>query len=386
MAEVVVEVPFARPSIGDEEIGEVVATLRSGWLSTGPRVREFERRFADFIGVDHAIAMNSCTAGLHLSLLALGVGPGDEVVTTPLTFCATANAVVHPGATPVFADVDPDTMNLDPAAAAAAFTPRTRVLLPVHFAGRPVDPRLADLAAERGVHVVDDAAHCVEGVSAGRKVGTLADMTCFSFYATKNLTTGEGGMVTTQSAEHAEWIRTASLHGMSRDAWARYGPRASHGYEVVLPGYKYNMMDLQAAIGLHQLDRLDGHLARRDALWRRYESGLADLALGCPSPVTAGDRHARHLFTILVDERATGFTRDALRDALAERGIATSVHFRALHLEPYYAKRFGVARGVLPRAEWISDRTLSLPFSASLVDDDVDRVVESLHDLLGGRR
>ncbi len=382
-----VDVPFARPSIGDDEIGEVVATLQSGWLSTGPRVREFERRFAAYIGADHAIAVNSCTAGLHLSLLALGIGPGDEVVTTPMTFCATANAIVHTGATPVFADIDLDTMNLDPAAAAAAIGPRTRALLPVHFAGRPVDPRLAALATERGVHLVEDAAHCVEGVSAGRKVGAIADLTCFSFYATKNLTTGEGGMVTTGSAEHAEWIRVASLHGMSRDAWARYGSRSpSEGYEVVLPGYKYNMMDLQAAIGLHQLDGIDERLRRRDELWQRYETGLASLPVRCPSPVAAGHRHARHLFTILFDEHETGYTRDALRDGLAKRGICTGVHFRALHLQPYYAKRFDYVRGMFPYAEWISDRTLSLPFSASLSDDDVDRVVESLHDMLGGSR
>jgi len=374
-------VAFAQPSIADPEIAEVVATLRSGWLSTGPRVRAFERRFAEYVGARHAIGLNSCSAGLHLSLLAAGIGPGHEVITTPLTFCATANAIVHCGATPVFADIDPTTLNIDAEAVDAAFTPRTRAVLPVHFAGRPVDPAVGAMARRCGVPVIEDAAHCIEGVSAGQKIGSTGDFTCFSFYATKNLTTGEGGMVTTDSDERAAWIRVASLHGMSHDAWARSGSSASQ-YDVVVAGYKYNMMDLQAAIGLHQLAGLEERLTHRERLWQRYEAGLADLPVVRPIATAPGDRHARHLYTILIDERATGWTRDGLRDALAVRGIATGVHFKAVHLHPFYANRYGFERGACPHAERASDQIVSLPFSAALSFEDVDWVVESIRSLL----
>jgi dTDP-4-amino-4,6-dideoxygalactose transaminase len=377
-------VDFAPPDLGEAEIGEVVAALRSGWLSTGPRVQRFEQAFADYVGSPHAVAVNSCTAALHLSLLAAGIGPGDEVVTTPLTFCATANVVIHAGATPVFADVDLTTMNLTPDSAIAATTPRTRAWLPVHFAGRPVDT--AGFRAEadrRGVRLIEDAAHCVEGVSGGAKIGTTGDLTCFSFYATKNLTTGEGGMVTTASEEWADGIRVASLHGMTRGAWSRYSHSGTSRYDVVLPGFKYNMSDLQAAIGLHQLASIERRLIRREQIWRRYEEGLASLPVERPSAVPIGDRHARHLYTILIDEEQSGISRDDLRVLLHRSGVSTSVHFAALHLHQYYVERFGYRRGMFPIAEAISDRTLSLPLSSGMTDAAVDRVVEVLHELLG---
>ena len=377
-------VDFAPPDLSEGEIAEVVATLRSGWLSTGPRVERFERAFADYIGSPHAVAVNSCTAALHLSLIVAGVGPGDEVVTTPLTFCATANVIVHAGATPVFADVDPHTMNLTPESAVAATTPRTRAWIPVHFAGRPIDAAGFGLEARRrNIVVIEDAAHCVEGISNGAKIGTTADLTCFSFYATKNLTTGEGGMVTTASDEWADRIRIASLHGMSRGAWSRYGRPNTKRYELVLPGFKYNMPDLQAAIGLHQLASLEQRHARREAICCRYDARLADLPIERPASVPSGDRHARHLYTILVDEMRSGRSRDALQTALCDRGISTSVHFTALHLHPYYADRFGYERGMFPVAESISDRTLSLPLSSGMTDDAVERVIDAMHDVLG---
>ncbi|HVQ16152.1 MAG TPA: DegT/DnrJ/EryC1/StrS family aminotransferase, partial [Vicinamibacterales bacterium] len=270
-------VPFSKPSIGPDEIAEVVATLESGWLSTGPRVAAFEQAFADYVGARYALAVNSCTAALHLSLIATGIGPGDEVVTTPLTFCATANVVLHAGATPVFADIDPVSHNLDPAAVNGVITPRTRVLMPVHYAGFPADMRAFQRVAElRGLRIIEDAAHCVEGISDRRKVGSIGDFTCFSFYATKNLTTGEGGMLTTASDDWAAFARVASLHGMSRDAWARYAPGGSPHYDVAMPGFKYNMMDLQAAIGLRQLARIGAMHARREAICARYDEALAD--------------------------------------------------------------------------------------------------------------
>ncbi|HET9371601.1 MAG TPA: DegT/DnrJ/EryC1/StrS family aminotransferase, partial [Vicinamibacterales bacterium] len=287
-------VPFAPPEIGPGEIAEVVATLESGWLSTGPRVHRFERAFADYVGAPHAIALNSCTAGLHLALLAAGIGPGDEVITSPLTFCATANVVLHAGATPVFADVDPDTGNLDPAAAEAAITPRTRAIMPVHYGGLPADvDAFAAIAARYGLRTIEDAAHCVEGIASGRKIGTTADYTCFSFYATKNLTTGEGGMVTTASAAGAERIRIASLHGMTRDAWSRYQRPGRVAYDVITPGFKYNMTDLQAAIGLHQLRAIDGHYERRSAICAQYDDAFAELPIGRFVDPPAGTRHAR---------------------------------------------------------------------------------------------
>ncbi len=376
-------VPFAPPAIGAEEIAEVVETLESGWLSTGPRVASFERAFAAYTGAEHAIAVNSCTAALHLSLLAASVGDGHEVITTPLTFCATANVVVHTGATPVFADIDPVTFNLDPLAAHAAVTPRTRAILPVHFAGRPADmTALRGLAARKGLVLVEDAAHCVEGVAQGRKVGSIGHFTCFSFYATKNLTTGEGGMVTTSDATAAAFMRTASLHGMSRNAWTRYAPGGSAQYDVLMAGFKYNMMDLQAAIGLHQLAGIDARLARRQAIWAQYDEALAGLPLRRPAPVRPGDLHARHLYTVLVEPTA-GLSRDALQMTLRERGISTSIHFRALHLHPFYQERFGLRRGMFPAAEAVSDSTLSLPLSAAMTTEAVDRVIEALHDVLG---
>lgn len=376
-------VPFAPPSVGPEEIAEVVETLESGWLTTGPRVARFEEAFAEYTGAEHAIAVNSCTAALHLSLLAAGVGCGDEVVTTPLTFCATANVVIHAGATPIFADIDPTTWNLDPLHAAARIGSRTRAVLPVHYAGRPAPMHaFRVLASRHGMALIEDAAHCVEGVSAGRKVGSIGDFTCFSFYATKNLTTGEGGMVTTSNPEAAEFIRVASLHGMSRDAWRRYAPGGAAHYDVVTAGFKYNMMDVQAAIGLHQLARIDDMAARRGRIWAAYDAGLASLPLRRPAPVAPGDVHARHIYTVLVDERAAGISRDALQARLRDAGISTSIHFRALHLHPYYQERFGLERGMFPAAEAVSDTTLSLPLSASMPAGDVDRVIEALHAVL----
>lgn len=376
-------VDFAPPDLGTAEIVEVIDVLQSGWLSTGPRTAQFEQAFADYVGSPYAVAVNSCTAALHLSLLTAGIGPGDDVITSPLTFCATANVIVHAGATPVFADVDPLTMNLTPESAMAALTPRTRALLPVHYAGRPIDAAGFRACARReGLALVEDAAHCIEGVSQGAKIGTTADFTCFSFYATKNLTTGEGGMVTTASEEWAEELRVAALHGMSRGAWARYSADGPTRYDVVLPGFKYNMSDLQAAIGIHQLATIEKRHARREAIWRRYDAGLSDLPLTRPWRVRDGDKHARHLYTVLVDEAQCGWTRDALQLALREHGIMTSVHFTALHLHTFYANRFGYRRGMFPAAEAVSDTTLSLPLSSATTDQAVDRVIETLHALI----
>jgi dTDP-4-amino-4,6-dideoxygalactose transaminase len=378
-------VPFAPPLIGPEEIREVVSTLESGWLSTGPRVRRFEQAFAAYTGAPHAIALNSCTAGLHLALVASAIGPGDEVITTPLTFCATANVIVHTGATPVFADVDPATGNLDPAAVEAAITPRTRAVIVVHYAGRPAEiEAFESLRRVHGFTTIEDAAHCIEGIRAGRKIGTTADFTAFSFYANKNLTTGEGGMVTTASADAADFVRTASLHGMSRDGWTRYERGGSSHYDVVMPGFKYNLSDLQAAIGLHQLEAIEARLVRRQAICDRYDDAFGDLPLVRFAGVPDGDRHARHLYPVLIDPQLAGCTRDDVERRLAEEGVSASVHFRALHLHRYYREQYDFHEGQFPNAEYISDRVLSLPLSASLSDDQVSRVIEVFRRVIRG--
>ena len=382
-------VSFAPPDIGDAEMQAVLEVLQSGWLTTGPKVKAFEAAVAAYTGAAHAVAVNSGTAALHLSLLAAGLEPGREVITTPLTFCATANAIIHAGGTPVLADIDLATLNLDPAAADAAITPKTQGLLPVHFAGRPAHvARLGGIAGRHGLFMIDDAAHAFGAATGERRIGNAADLTAFSFHAVKNITTGEGGMVTTNRADWAERIRVMALHGMSRDAWARYAGRGAAQYEVIEAGFKYNMMDLQAAIGLGQLARVDHLLARRRVIWQRYDQELADLPITRPASVARRDpdeptpTHAHHLYTILVDHGLCGWTRDDLAAALRERGIATSVHFKALHLHRYYAERYGLRRGMFPNAEYVSDRTLSLPLSAGTDDADVDRVITVLRELV----
>jgi dTDP-4-amino-4,6-dideoxygalactose transaminase len=375
-------VPFTVPSISAREVDAVKAVLESGWLTTGPKVREFEQAVAAYTGARYAVAVNSCTAALHLSLLAAGVGPGDEVITTPLTFCATANAIIHTGATPVLADVNPNTMNLDPGAVADAITDRTAAIVPVHFGGRPVEvPAFRALATRHALAIVEDAAHAFGAAINGRQIGTTCDLTCFSFHATKNLTTGEGGMVTTDSAEWADRIRVSALHGMSRDAWSRYARHGVPHYDVVAAGFKYNMMDIQAAIGLTQLARFDDLQRRRETIWRAYDEGLAGLSLRLPPVPAPNTRHARHIYTVLVDKADSGWLRDDLLIALRDRGVHTSVHFRALNLHPYYAQH-GYGRGMFPHAEAISDRTLSLPLSAEMSDADVAHVIATVRGLV----
>jgi dTDP-4-amino-4,6-dideoxygalactose transaminase len=375
---------FGSPAIGEEEIAEVVA-LRSGWLGTGPRVKRFEEAFRAYVGCAHAVALNSCTAGLHLALSVLRIGPGDEVITSPLTFSATANVIVHVGARPVFADVDPTTMNLDPDAVARSVTPRTRAILPVHFGGRPCDmDPLLHLARRHGLWVIEDAAHATEARYRGRPIGTIGDLTAFSFYVTKNLVTGEGGMLTTENPAWADEIRMRSLHGISRDAWKRYSSEGFQPYDTLFPGFKYNMTDMQAALGIHQLARLEANLAIRERHWRRYDEAFAEHPLlTIPAPADPRDRHARHLYTILLDTDRAGMHRNEFILRLKAENIGTGIHFTALHLHSYYAKTFGFTRGQFPAAEFIGDRTVSLPLSVKLTDEDVEGVIAAVRRVLG---
>lgn len=378
---------FGSPDIHEEEIREVEATLRCGWLGTGPRVAAFEEAFRQYAGGRFAMALNSCTAGLHLSMIAVGVKPGDEVITCPMTFASTANVITHLGATPVFADCDRETLCIDPQRIREKITKRTRALVPIHFAGRPADmASLQEIARDRDLRIVNDAAHAIETIHRGRKAGELGDCAAFSFYVTKNVITGEGGMVTTDDPEIADWIKVAGLHGLSRDAWKRYSDEGFRHYEVIFPGFKYNMMDLQAAIGIHQLGRVEENLKRREEIWRSYAQAFEDLPLSIPPEPEAGDRHARHLFIILLELERLRMDRDQVLEALHAEGIGTGVHYRALHLHPYYRERFGYKKGDFPNTEWIGERTLSLPFSPKLSDQDVADVIQAVRKVLDAAR
>lgn len=377
---------FGQPLIEEPEIAEVVASLRSAWLGTGPKVAAFEKLIAEYKGVEHAIAVNSCTAGLHLSCLVLGIQPGDEVITTAMTFCATVNAIIHAGATPVLADIDSRTMNLDPADVRRKITPRTRALLPVHFAGRPCDmDAIMEIAREHSLKVVEDCAHAIESTYHGRKTGTFGDTGVLSFYSTKNIVTGEGGMVLTNDAALAARIRMLALHGMSQDAWKRFSDDGYRHYDVVEVGFKYNMMDLQAAIGMHQVPRIETYLTRRQEIWRRYQEAFEDLPVGRPAPFDADTRHALHLYTLLIDPDRCGLSRDQFLLALHRQNIGTGVHYRQIPAHPVYRQRFGWREEDYPAAKRVGETTISLPLSAKLTDSDVESVIEAVRGTLGHR-
>jgi len=373
---------FGSPKITQDEINEVTDSLKSGWLGTGPKVAKFENMFRDYIGCRFARALNSCTAALHLSMLVSGIKPGDEVITTPLTFAATANSILHTGAKPVFADVDKKTMNIDPKLIQNAITKKTKAIIPVHFAGRPCEmDEIMDLAEENNLLVIEDAAHCIEGNYKGKKIGTIGNLTCFSFYVTKNIVTGEGGMITTDNEEWAEKIEMYALHGLSKGAWKRYSDEGFKHYEVIFPGYKYNMMDLQAAIGIHQLKKVEENYKRREEIWKVYNESFEDLPLILPSPVE-NMKHALHLYTVLLDLDRIKINRNQFQQELIKKKIGTGIHFISLHLHKYYKEAFNYKQGDFPNAEFISDRTISLPFSAKLTDKDVDDVVKSVREIL----
>ena len=375
---------FGRPTLEDAEVQEVLDSLSTGWLGTGPKVARFERDFAAYQGVPHAVAVSSCTAALHLSLLAAGLGPGDEVITTPLTFCATVNAILHAGAVPKLADVDPRTMNLDPARVADAITPRTRAILPVHFAGRPCPMgELLDLCERHDLKLIEDCAHAIETEYGGRRAGTFGDFGCFSFYATKNITCGEGGMVLARREQDAARIKVLALHGMSKDAWRRYSDDGYKHYWVTDLGFKYNMMDLQAAIGLHQLERVERWWLRRREIWQRYDEAFAGLPLETPAPPEPGTRHAYHLYTVLIDEARAPLSRDGFLEAMTRENIGVGVHYLAVPEHPYYQERFGWLPADVPHAASIGRRTVSLPLSGGLSDEDVADVIEAVRRVLG---
>lgn len=374
---------FGAPAIEDAEIREVVASMESGWLGTGPKVAKFEEDFAAYKGAGHGVAVSSCTAALHLSILASGVKPGDEVITSPLTFAATVNSIIHAGATPVLADVDPGTMNIDPDRIEASITPKTRAIIPVHFAGRPCDMHaLCDISARHDLKLIEDCAHAVETEYGGRSAGTFGDFGCFSFYVTKNVVTGEGGMVLARDEEDAARTRVLALHGLSKDAWKRFGDRGYKHYQVVEAGFKYNMMDLQAAIGIHQLRRVAPYWRRRREVWDRYNEALADLPVDLPLEPESGTRHAYHLYTILVDEAKAGIDRNAFLDAMIAQNVGVGVHYLSIPEHPYYRRKFVWKPEDYPNAMRIGRQTVSLPLSARLADEDVGDVIEAVRRAL----
>jgi dTDP-4-amino-4,6-dideoxygalactose transaminase len=392
--------PFYRPLIAREDIDQLVEAIESGWLTTGPKTLEFETAIAHYVGAPFAVGVNSCTAAMHLALVAMGVGRGDVVVTSPITFPATANVIEHCGARPVFIDVEPDTLLLD-AAALEAFLrapqrhgvdgERVKAVIPVHFAGQPCDmERVFALASQYGLAVIEDSAHALGAEFQGWKVGSDYGLgfqgkwaSCFSFYATKNITAGEGGMLTTNDAELADQIAMLRLHGISRDAWKRYQVSGYQHYEVVFPGYKYNMFDLQAALVLPQLTRIDDWQRRREAYTNLYNQGFADIDGLQPLQMKTDRRSAYHLYVVLIDSARLGVSRDELLNRIAAEGVGVGVHFRSLTVQKFYQEKYGFQRGDHPAAEWASDRVLSLPLYPAMQRADVEQVIRVVRKVIG---
>jgi dTDP-4-amino-4,6-dideoxygalactose transaminase len=374
---------FGSPLVEEAEIEEVIACMRSAWIGTGPRVAQFENDFANYKGVQKAVALNSCTAALHLSYLVANLQPGDEVITTPLTFCATVNAIIHAGATPVLADIDGLTLNIDPNEIERRITPRTRAIAPVHFAGRACDmDAIMSIAQKYNLKVIEDCAHAIETEYKGRKAGTFGDFGCFSFYSTKNIVTGEGGMVIAKRDDDIARLKVLGLHGMSKDAWKRFGDEGFKHYQVVECGFKYNMMDMQAAIGIHQLNRVDTYWEKREKIWQQYMEAFVSLPIGLPSVIEANTRHAYHLYTILIDKEKTGISRDQFLDRMAAEGVGVGVHYLSLPEHPYYQHNFGWKPEDYPNAMRIGRQILSLPISAKLSEQDASDVVSAVKKII----
>ncbi len=379
--------PFHRSDVGEEEVSEVVEVLRSGWLTTGPKVREFEREFAAMVGAEHAAAVNSCTAALHLALEAAGVSEGDEVLVPTMTFAATAEVVTYFKARPVLIDCLPDTLNLNTDHIQQAITDKTKAIIPVHFAGHPCDLRpIHAIAQKHNLHVIEDAAHALPARYHGKMIGGISDATCFSFYATKNITTGEGGMVTTNNAEWATRIRMMSLHGLSRDAWNRYSAQGSWYYEILSPGFKYNLTDIAAALGLAQLKKCERFWKGREHYAALYQEGFKNLPeITCP-PAASHVQHAWHLYVIQLNVDRLQIGRDEFIRQLQQAGVGCSVHFIPLHLHPYHRDRGGYQPEDFPVASAAFQRIVSLPLYSKMTEDEVNRVIETVCDLVKRNR
>ncbi|MDX9753157.1 MAG: DegT/DnrJ/EryC1/StrS family aminotransferase [bacterium] len=374
---------FGAPSLTEDDLEALIATFRSGWIGTGPAAAALEQQFAQYKQIPHAVALSSCTAALHLAMIAIGIQPGDEVITTPMTFCATANAILHAGGVPVFADIDPYTGLISPEEIEKKITPKTKALLPVHLCGRPCAMEtLQAIALEHHLAIIEDCAHAIETLYHGQPAGTLGDAGCFSFYVTKNITAIEGGMVTTANRALADQIKTLALHGLSADAWKRFSDSGYKHYETVALGYKYNLPDVHAALALQQLKRIEANWQRRQAIWAQYDEAFQDLPCLIPPPQEENTRHARHLYTLLLDLDRLRITRDQFMDQLQQNQIGCGVHYLSLHLHSYYRDRYHFQPLDFPNALWHSDRTLSLPLSPALQDEDIADVIAAVRHLL----
>ena len=375
--------PFHQASIGEEEVKEIIQTLNSGWLTTGQKTRLFEKTFADYIGCKHAIGLNSCTAGLHLSLVVSGVSSGDEVITSPITFPATTNVIVHQNAKPVFVDVEPETLNINCSEIESKINNSTKAILPVHFAGHSCDmDTIISLAQKHNLTVIEDAAHALESKYHGNKIGAIGNFTAFSFYATKNITTGEGGMLTTNDDNYADKLRILSLHGISKNAWKRYGKEGFQHWELLMPGYKYNMFDVQASLGIHQIKKVESFLNRRVQIVKKYNDAFEkteEIQLLKPE---SNIKHAHHLYVIVIKTENLKVSRDEVLNEIQKRGIGVAVHFRSLHLQPFFKQHFNYKKGMFPQAEYLSDRVISLPLYPKMTDEDVSRVIETVLGVL----
>jgi len=374
---------FGRPFIGDEEILEVTKTLRSGWIGTGPKTELFENQFAKYVGAKYAIATNSCTAALHLSLLVADIGLGDEVITTPMTFAATAAAIIHTGAKPVFVDIERNTMNIDVSKLEEKITKKTKAIIPVDFAGRPANLDAIKLIAKKHkLFVIEDAAHAIGASYHTKKIGVVSDMTCFSFQASKAVTTIEGGMVTTNNRKFAEKIKLLRQHGLDKDGWNRYTTSGASYYKIIQPGFKYNMTDVQASLGIHQLKRLEKDLQIRKKIWSRYDKAFKDLPVTTPTLEEPHTRHALYLYTVLLQLDKLTASRDIIRDALYHENIGTGIHFVSLHLHPYYKKKYKYRLTDFPVAADISQKTLSLPIYPNMSKQDIDDVISAVRKVI----